>query len=97
MKNKIKFIIWGFIITLILIILLIMQFTNEVQWNEVIAYIVILMTIGGAYELWRWLKKCNKIYRIAFSVGLTGIFLLGWISGAIGIIGSENNPINLMY
>ncbi len=23
--------------------------------------------------------------------------LLGWVSGAVGIIGSENNPANLMY
>ncbi|OHA85436.1 MAG: hypothetical protein A2591_03090 [Candidatus Yonathbacteria bacterium RIFOXYD1_FULL_52_36] len=25
------------------------------------------------------------------------MLLLGWVSGAVGIIGSENNPVNLMY
>ncbi|MDP2656418.1 MAG: hypothetical protein Q8P11_02535 [bacterium] len=36
-------------------------------------------------------------YRIAFGVGLAGILLLGWVSGAVGIIGSENQPVNMMY
>jgi len=26
-----------------------------------------------------------------------GVLLLGWVSGAVGIIGSEDNPVNLMY
>jgi len=74
-----------------------MQFTNEVQWNEAIAYGVILLAVGGIYESWQWLRICNRTYRIAFGVGLAGIFLLGWVSGAVGIIGSENQPVNLMY
>lgn len=39
----------------------------------------------------------NKMYKIAFGVGLLGLLLLGWVSGAVGIIGSENNPANAMY
>lgn len=42
-------------------------------------------------------KTYNKTYRIAFGVGLAGVLLLGWVSGAVGIIGSENNSVNLMY
>lgn len=97
MQNTRRFIIWVIVATLILMIPLAMQFINEVQWNEAIAYIVILLAVGGAYELWQWLKTRNKIYRIAFGVGLAGVFLLGWVSGAVGIIGSENNTVNLMY
>jgi hypothetical protein len=74
-----------------------MQFTNEVQWNEAVAYSVMLLVAGGFYELWLWLKTRVSAYRIAFSVGLAGVLLLGWVSGAVGIIGSENNPINLLY
>ena len=43
------------------------------------------------------LKKRNKAYRRAFYTGLAGALLLGWANGAVGIIGSENNPANLMY
>ncbi len=97
MRNTRRFIVWTFVIVLILMIPLAMQLTNEVQWNEAVAYIVMMLAVGGAYELWQWLKTRDKIYRIAFGVGLMGIFLLGWVSGAIGIIGSENNSVNLMY
>lgn len=90
-------ILWIALLLLILMMPLAMQFTNEVQWNEVIAYSIMLLAIGGLYELFSWLHKCNKTYRIAFGIGLFGMFLLGWVSGAVGIIGSENNPANLMY
>jgi len=93
--------VWTIVVVLISLIFLAMQFTNfgqvEVQWNEAVAYGVILLAVGGAYELWRWLKTQNGTYRFAFSIGLLGTFLLGWVSGAVGIIGSENQPVNLMY
>lgn len=97
MQKTKRLIVWTIILVLVLTIFIAMQFTSEVQWNEVIAYIVILLIAGGVYELWHWLKTRDKIYRIAFGVGLTGMFLLGWVSGAVGIIGSENNSVNLMY
>jgi len=90
-------VVWTVIAVLILFIPLAMQFTDEVQWNETIAYSVILLAVGGFYELWLWLQTRTKTYRIAFGVGLFGVFFLGWVSGAVGIIGSENNPANLMY
>jgi len=39
----------------------------------------------------------KKLYKIAFGLGLVVLFLLGWVSVAVGIIGSETNPANLMY
>ena len=90
-------IVWAIVGVLIVALLTAMQFTDEVQWNEAVAYGVILLLAGGAYELWLWLRTRNGTYRIAFDVGLLGVFLLGWVSGAVGIIGSENQPVNLMY
>lgn len=49
------------------------------------------------YKLWQWFKARERAYRLAFGVGLLGLLLLGWVSGAVGIIGSENNSVNLMY
>jgi len=98
MKNISKrTLIWTIIAILILMIPLAMQFTGEVDWNESIAYSIILLIIGGAYEMVIALKKRNKAYRRAFYTGLAGALLLGWANGAVGIIGSENNPANLMY
>ena len=92
-----RLMVWALVVALILLIPLAMQFTNEVQWGEAVAYGVILLAAGGSYELWQWLKTRTRAYRIAFGVGLLGALLLGWVSGAVGIIGSENNPANLMY
>ncbi|MDD4352421.1 MAG: hypothetical protein PHU71_05635 [Candidatus Gracilibacteria bacterium] len=97
MPNTKRLIVWTVVLVLILLIPLAMQFTDEVQWGEALAYSLILLALGGIYELWQWLKTHSKMYRLAFGIGLAGIFLLGWVSGAVGIIGSENNPANLMY
>ena len=37
------------------------------------------------------------MYRVAFGIGLATAFILGCVNGAVGIIGSEDNPANLMY
>lgn len=97
MQKTTRLIVWIIIAVFILLIPLAMLFTNDLQWNEVGAYSVILLAVGAIYELWQWLKTLNKMYRIAFGVGLAGILFLGWVSGAVGIIGSENNSVNLMY
>lgn len=92
--------VWIFVAILILLIFFATQlrlFAAEMQGNEAIAYIVLLLFIGGFYELWQWQKSRSKSYRFAFWLGFVGLLLLGWVSGAVGIIGSENNPVNLMY
>jgi hypothetical protein len=96
-QNTRRLIVWTIVVALILMIPVAMQFTKEVQWNEAVAYSVILLAAGGAYELWQWLKTCSRVYRLAFGVGLAGALLLGWVNGAVGIIGSEDNPANWMY
>jgi len=90
-------IVWSIILLLILILPVIMQFTDEISVGEAVAYGVLLLIAGGFYELWKWLKIRTKKYRIAFGIGFGGALLLGWANGAVGIIGSENNPANLMY
>lgn len=39
----------------------------------------------------------RSIIYIAFGIEFLWLLLLGWVSGAVGIIWSENNPANLMY
>lgn len=95
--NKLRITVWTIVLVLILMMPITMQFTNEVQWNEAVAYIFLLLVIGCIYELWQWLKTRTKTYRAAFVVGLGTALLIGWVNGAVGIIGSEDNPANLLY
>lgn len=39
----------------------------------------------------------SVVYRSAVGLAVLGVFLLIWISLAVGIIGSEDNPANLLY
>ena len=43
------------------------------------------------------MKTNNSIYRSAVGVALAAAFLLVWLTGAVGIIGTEDNNANLMY
>ena len=89
--------IWGIVVVLILMVFLATLFSNETQWNEAVAYVIIISAVGGAYEMVAALKKRDKTYRLAFAFGFAGAFLLFWANGAVGIIGSEDNPANLLY
>jgi hypothetical protein len=42
-------------------------------------------------------KAGNIAYRSAVGIALAAAFLLVWLTGAVGIIGSEDNNANLMY
>ena len=42
-------------------------------------------------------KAGNIAYRAAVAVALAAALLLVWVTGAVGIIGSEDNNANLMY
>ena len=42
-------------------------------------------------------KTGRAAYRTGIGLAIAAAALLGWINGAVGIIGSENNRANLMY
>ena len=96
---KKRLLIWAIAITsLLLIPLIAMQLTNTMNWGlgDFVFMGSILFVIALAYEL--IIRKTEKIkYRIAFGIGLAGVFILLLVNGAVGIIGSEDNPANLMY
>ncbi len=83
---------------LLLIPLIAMQFTDEVVWtlSDFIIAGTFLFGTGLTYKLITR-KSGNVTYRVAIGFALfTGLFLL-WVNGAVGVIGSENNPVNLLY
>lgn len=97
--NGKRLLVWAGIVALLLLIPLIaMQFTSEVNWDFTDFAIMgaVLFGIGFAYELIAS-RSVNTVYRTAFGVGLLGAFLLFWVNGAVGIIGNEGQPANLLY
>jgi len=94
-----RLIVWAVVVALILLVPLVaMQFTEEVDWDpfDFVLMGAVMFGIGLAYELIA--RRSEKtVYRVAFGVGLAGAFLLFWVNGAVGIIGNEGQPANLMY
>jgi hypothetical protein len=84
---------------LLLIPLVAMQFTREVKWTvfDFIFAGALIFGIGFLFELARKKAAGNRAYQLGAALVLAAAFLLIWISGAVGIIGSENDPINLLY
>ena len=96
--NRARLAIWGAAAGLLLLPWVAMQFTHEVDWDgtDFIVAGAMLLAACGAYELATRMSG-NTTYRAAFGIVIVGAFLLVWVNLAVGIIGSENNPANLMY
>ncbi|GAB2791351.1 hypothetical protein HNQ93_003465 [Hymenobacter luteus] len=83
---------------LLLIPLLAMQFTQEVVWtfSDFVFAGVLLFGTGTAYVLIAR-KWNNTTYKLAVGVGVAAGLLLVWANAAVGLVGSEDNPANLLY
>lgn len=98
MKNKnIKRFALGTVIIL-MIPLVAMQFTDEVVWSPADFAVagVLLFGSGLIFELIAG-KMDNIAYKAAVGLSVTTALILIWINLAVGIIGTEDNPANLMY
>lgn len=83
---------------ILLLPLLAMQFTDQVSWDLVDFAVAgtLLFGAGLAYELVARRADTN-VYRAAFGLAVATALLLVWMNLAVGLIGSEDNPANLMY
>lgn len=98
MKNK--NIIYLALITgaILLVPLFVMLFNGEITWtlfDFIIAGLLIFGT-GLAYQFVSTKVK-GREYKVALVLILGSSFFLIWSNLAVGIIGSEDNPFNLMY
>ena len=75
-----------------------MQFTGEVTWSghDFAVFGTMLLAACGSYELGARMSRHSR-YRAAIGIAVVAAFVLVWINLAVGIIGNENNPANLMY
>jgi hypothetical protein len=74
------------------------QFTDQVNWDatDFAVFGAMLLVAGGAFEL-AARTTGNRAYRAAVGIALAAAFLLVWMNLAVGIIGAEDNPANLMF
>lgn len=97
-SNRIRIAAWSTAAVALMVPLIAMQFTDEVHWT-LFDFLVAGVLIGGAGLVFELIVRMtgNMVYRVAAGVALVAAFLLIWVNGAVGIIGSENNSANLMY
>lgn len=89
---------WGGAALVLLVPLTAMQFTSEVDWSpmDFVVMAVMLAAMCGGFELATRVSP-SIAFRAAAAIAVTTAFVLAWINLAVGIIGSEANPANLMY
>lgn len=88
---------WGGAAGLILLPLVAMQFTSEVAWtgSDFVAAAIMFGSVGLGLELAA--RNGNRAYTIAAALALLVSFLSFWFTGAVGIIGNENEDSNLLF
>lgn len=89
MKNKRLIIILAVVGVLLLIPLVAMQFTNEVNWSgfDFLVMGVLLLGTGLVCEL--VLRKVKKrTSRLVVCLTIIGVFILVWMELAVGIFGT---------
>ena len=57
---------------------------------------VLIGGVGGLFELAVRMSR-NTAYRAGVGAALAAAFLIVWANGAVGMIGSEHNPYNLLF
>jgi hypothetical protein len=90
---------WGTAAALLLAPWLAMQFDAPgVHWTgfDFLVMGAMLATACGLWELGLRLSR-HRAYRAAVAIAVVGGFLMTWIDLAVGIIGDERNPLNLMF
>jgi len=75
-----------------------MQFSTGVNWGmeDFLAAAILLGGAAGAFELASRVSATGA-YKRGAALAIGGALVLLWMNLAVGIIGSEGNPANLMY
>jgi len=96
--SKWRFALWGAAALLLSLPLLAMTVTDQVRWGlaDFVVFAAMLAAAGGGWEL-AARRTVDGAYRAAVGVALASAFVLVWMNLAVGVIGAEDNPANLMY
>lgn len=97
-RSPLRKAMWGAAAAMLLWPAVAMRFTTEVNWtaSDFVFMGVLLGAAGGAVEFGMRLSR-DPWHRAGMAAAAGGAFLLVWVNAAVGLIGSENNPANLLY
>lgn len=90
---------WGAAVALILTPLVAMQMDAPgVNWT-MSDFVFAIVMIGGMGLLLELAARASQswAYRGGVALALIASFLIIWINGAVGILGNEDNPANLVF
>ena len=89
---------WGIAALIVLLPLVAMRFTAEVNWTAS-DFVFAGVLIGGTGLLFELAVRMSRhpAYRAGVGLALAAIFLIIWANGAVGMIGDEDNPYNLLF
>jgi hypothetical protein len=89
---------WTVVAGLLLLPLVAMQFTDEVDWSggDFLAAALLLGGTGLLIEV-AVRQSQDLAYRLASAGALLTALLLLWVNLAVGVIGAEDNPANAWY
>jgi hypothetical protein len=84
--------------TLLLIPIIASRFVEGWNWafSDYVFAGVMFFGTGALFEIGRMMSS-NISYRVGFGLALLTGFMIIWGNLAVGFIGSEDNPANLMY
>ena len=88
---------WSLAAGSVLLPLVAMQFTAEVEWTfgDFLFAALVIGAVGIALEVAVRVSG-NWLYRAGAAVGLGTAFLLTWANAAVGYIG-DDNPYNIVF
>jgi hypothetical protein len=90
--------VWGGAALLLSLPFFAMRFTSEVNWSasDFIVMGIMLGVVCGAIELAVRFSG-NWAYRGGVAAAILGAFLISWANLAVGIVGSNDNPANMLF
>lgn len=98
LDNALRLLMWTGLLGLWLLPIIAKQFTDEVQWStfdHVFAFVA-LGVPGLIVEIVSRMTT-NWFYRGGVVVALATAFVITWANLAVGIVGNEENPVNLIF
>lgn len=93
-----RIVCWSIPALLLLLPLVAMRLTDEVNWtaSDFVFAAVLFGSVGLAFEL--IVRKSGSLaYRAGAALAVVAAFLTIWVNGAVGMIGSEDNPYNFVF
>jgi hypothetical protein len=89
---------WESAVALLVLPFVAMQFTREVNWTvgDFVFAALLIGAVGLAFELTVRASR-NPTFRGGVAAALAASFLTIWANGAVGMIGDEGNPYNLLF